>query len=182
LIRLIRPSARALACILALGAQAACRSEPRACPPPASTAAWGAVQRGAVSFRLPPGYAPDTAARPPLEAGADFASWSVGPPGKLGPAGRIALVVGRDVPAPELPPGDGGPARGTLCTLASGKQRATVASVELADGTSATGRAYQTIARWEPRTDGRAAALFMVAETPAEQRRQLAAAASLRIR
>jgi hypothetical protein len=182
------PSAplRASAALLALGL-AACGERLRPCEVPATdVSVWETVTRPHAVFRLPPGYAPDTAS---LAAGAegpgsDAASWAMGPATEGVPAGRIVFQRAAEVPVPAAPaPEDGTPLPGfARCTLGEGPGRAVVSFGWMVDSLSATGRSFQTTAVWSDAGGGMQAGLYLVGETPAEQQRQLAAAASLRLR
>jgi hypothetical protein len=183
---LTRTPLHRLASFLAALALAACgTAAPEPCAPPQGPGAgWEPVSVSGVSLRLPPGYAPDRALPPRPESPGDrYAAWTAGAQGQVAQASRVALVVGRTVPAAELSQVEGGagPRDVRACTLRAGGRSAAVSTAWFADSTSATGRSYQTIARWDGLEGGRAAALVMVGETPAEQARHLATAATVRI-
>jgi hypothetical protein len=151
-------------------------------PPPGP--GWRPVSVANVSLLLPPGYAPDAEKPRPPSADGEYAAWTAGARGPVAPSSRVALIVGRTVPSAELleTEGGGGPQDVRACTLGTGGRSAAVSTAWFADSTSATGRSYQTIARWDGLSGGRSAALVMVGETPGEQARHLTAAASVRIR
>ncbi|MDB4952431.1 MAG: hypothetical protein JWM27_5080, partial [Gemmatimonadetes bacterium] len=150
---------------------------------PASADGWRRVSAGPATLPLPPGYAADPSA--PADSGEIVASWSTPSRAPSAPAGRIVLQVGRRGPEAGSAPqdsGGAGPRDARSCVLTAGGRTGTLSTVWFSDPTSATGRSYQTVARWEGLSGGRAAVLFMVSETPADQARQQAAASALRIR
>jgi hypothetical protein len=177
------PSLRPLAAVLSAAALAACGERLRPCEiPPIDVSVWETVSPPRATLRLPSGYAQDTAAAPAGgEAGSDAMAWSLGPAADGIPAARIVFQRAAEVPA--VPAPDEGPQLPGFarCTLGEGERRAVVTLGWMADTLSATGRSFHTSAVW-PDRDGREAGLYLVAETPQEQQRQLAAAASLRLR